>query len=142
VRRALAPALAPALAIVGALLLAAGAAATHAPDHRFIVLGVVTDAEGRPLAGVPVVVTRLKTGLPYRTKTERDGFYLVVLHLHDEDEGDRLRVTANGARGELVARYDVADKKVERGTRVDVRGGQVVEDRRAFAESLRAYLGR
>jgi hypothetical protein len=140
-RRALAPALA-ALVMVGGLLLAGGAAATHAPDHRFIVLGVVTDAAGRPLAGMPVVVTRLKTGLPYRTKTERDGFYLVVVHLHDEDEGDGLRVSASGVSAEVVARYDVRDKRVERGTRVDVRGGQVVEDRRAFAESLRAYLAR
>ncbi|MGH7266981.1 MAG: carboxypeptidase-like regulatory domain-containing protein [Candidatus Rokuibacteriota bacterium] len=135
-------ALRPALALLGALLLAGAAAATHAPDHRFVVLGVVTDADGRPLAGVPVVVTRLRTGLPYRTKTERDGFYLVVVHLHDEDEGDRLAVSANGVTGELVARYDVRDKRVERGTRVDVRGGQVVEDRRAFAETLRAYLNR
>ena len=85
---------------------------------------------------------RLKTGLRYPTTTDRDGFYLVVLHLHDEDQGDRLAVSANGAEGEVVARFDAKDKKVERGTRVDVRGRSVVENRRAFAETLRAYLSR
>jgi hypothetical protein len=124
------------------LALAAPATATHEPDHRFLVLGYVTDAGGRPVAGARVVVTRARTGLEYPTRTEPDGFYFLVLHLHDEDEGDLLRVSANGVRGEVRARFDVADKKVERGTRVDVRGGRLVEDRRAFAETLRAYLNR
>ena len=131
-----------ALALTGVLTLALAAGATHAPDHRFIVLGFVTNGDGRGLANVPVAVTRLKTGLAHRTRTERDGFYLVVVHLHDEDEGDRLTVSADGVSGEVVARYDVRDKKVERGTRVDVRPGEIVEDRRAFAEALRAYLAR
>ena len=116
--------------------------ATHLPDHRFIVLGFVTDAEGRPLAGVKVVVTRLKTGLEHPTTTERDGFYFLILHLHDEDEGERLGVTLRGVKGEVRARYDVRDKKVERGTRIDVRGDRLVENRAAFAETLRAYLSR
>ena len=120
----------------------APANATHAPDHRFIVIGFVTDAEGRPLPGVPVVVTRLKTGLDYPTRTERDGLYFVVVHLHDEDEGERLGLSGNGVKGEVRARFDVRDKRVERGTRVDVRGSELVENRRAFAETLRAYLSR
>jgi hypothetical protein len=116
--------------------------ATHLPDHRFLVLGFVTDAEGRPIAGGRVVLTRLKTGLEYPTTTERDGFYLVVLHLHDENEGERLGFDASGVKGELRARFDARDKKVERGTRVDVRSGRLVENRAAFAETLRAYLSR
>ena len=129
-------------ALVLVVGLGAPAGATHAPDHRFIVVGFVTVGEGRGLANVPVVVTRVKTGLAYRTRTEKDGFYLVVVHLHDEDEGDRLTVGANGTSGEVVARYDVRDKKVERGTRVDIRPGGMVEDRQAFAETLRAFLAR
>src|SRR5262245_34341746 len=116
--------------------------ATHLPDHRFVVLGFVTDGEGRPVAGAPVIVTRLKTGLEYPTKTERDGFYLVILHLHDENEGERLGFNARGVKGELRARFDKYDKKVERGTRVDVRADRLVENRSAFAETLRAYLSR
>jgi len=45
-------------------------------------------------------------------------------------------------KGEVRARFDVKDKKVERGTRVDLRAGRVVENRGAFAETLRAYLSR
>lgn len=118
------------------------ATATHAPDHRFIVIGVVTDGEGRPLPGVPVLVTRLATGLDYPTRTEPDGLYFVVVHLHDENEGEPLRLGANGVSGEIHARFDVRDRRAERGTRVDVRGGTVVERRQTFAETLRAYLAR
>ena len=116
--------------------------ATHLPDHRFLVLGFVTDAEGRPVAGARVVVTRLRTGLEYPTATERDGFYLVVLHLHDENQGEQLGVDAKGVKGQVRAQFDLQDKKTERGTRVDVRADRLVENRSAFAETLRAYLSR
>ena len=116
--------------------------ATHLPDHRFLVLGFVTDGEGRPVAGARVVVTRLKTGLEHPTTTERDGFYLVVLHLHDENQGEQLGLDAQGVKGEVRARFDPHDKKAERGTRVDVRADRLVENRSAFAETLRAYLSR
>ena len=130
--------------VVLALLLAvsAPADATHLPDHRFLVLGFVTDGDGRPVAGARVIVTRLKTGLEYPTTTERDGFYLVVLHLHDENLGEPLGLDAKGVKGEVRARFEVSDKKVERGTRVDVRAGRLVDNRPAFAETLRAYLSR
>ena len=134
--------------ILGCLLVAgaalgAPASATHAPDHRFIVLGYVADAAGQPLAGVPIIVTRQKTGLEYRARTERDGFYLVVLHIHDEDEGEQLSVSAGGtAYGRITARFDVAEKRLERGTRVDARGPDLREDRQRFAETLRAWLAR
>jgi hypothetical protein len=134
---------APLLALtLGVVLAALPASATHLPDHRFLVLGFVTDVQGRPIAGASVVVTRLKTGLEYPTTTERDGFYLVVVHLHDDDEGERLGLDARGVKAEVLARFDTHDKKVERGTRVDVRADRTVENRRAFAETLRAYLRR
>jgi CxxC motif-containing protein (DUF1111 family) len=124
------------------MVVASPAVATHLPDHRFVVLGFVTDGEGRPLAGARVVVTRMKTGLEHPTTTERDGVYLGVLHLHDETEGERLALGAKGVKGEVRVRFDVRDKKVERGTRVDVRADRLVENRAAFAETLRNYLSR
>ena len=130
------------LALLAVAVSAVPASSTHLPDHRFIVIGLVSDETGGPLASVPVVVTRLKTGLAHRTRTEADGLYVVIVHLHDEDEGERLSVSASGASGEVVARFDVRDRRTERGTRVDVRGALVAEDRRAFAETLRAYLAR
>ena len=116
--------------------------ATHLPDHRFLLLGYLSGANGQPLAGVPVLVTRLKTGLEYRTRTEPDGFYFVVLHLHDEDLGETVRIRAGTAVGEVRVHFDVANRKVERGTRADFRDGRMTEDRRAFAETLRVYLAR
>ena len=142
------PRLRPSVLIVLALLSApfAGgvglARATHAPDHRFIVLGYVTDATGRGRPRVPVVVTRLKTGLTYPTATEADGFYFVVVHLHDEDQGDPLKVSVAGASAEIRARFTVGDAKSERGTRLDFRGGKPSEAPANFAETLRAYLAR
>lgn len=125
-----------------ALLAAMPAAATHAPDHRFIVLGFVTDAQGQPLANVPVALTRVKTGLVYRARSERDGLYLIVVHIHDEDEGESLELAAHGVTGRIRARFDPRDRRVERGTRADVRGRDLVEDRASFAETLRAFLAR
>ena len=81
-------------------------------------LGYVTDDDGRPVAGARVLVTRLKTGLEHPTTTERDGFYLVIVHLHDDNLNERLGVEAKGVKGEVRVRFDVSDKKVERGTRV------------------------
>lgn len=137
--------LAPLAALVGLAAfagLAGPAGATHLPDHRFLVIGYVTDAQGKPLPDVPVVVTRLQTGLAYPTRTEADGLYFVVVHLHDEDEGERLRIAGGGGAGEILARFDARDRKVERGTRVDIRAGRLVEAPDAFAETLRAYLAR
>ena len=122
--------------------LVARASATHAPDHRFLLIGYVTDAKGNPAARVSVVVTRVKTGLRHPTKTESDGLYLVIVHLHDEDEGELLRVATGGVTAELRARFDVRDTKTERGTRVDFRGGRATEIRPLFATTLRDYLAR
>jgi hypothetical protein len=131
------------LALLVGAALGGPAAATHAPDHRFFVLGYVTDEAGRPLTGIPIIVTRVKTGLEYRARSERDGFYLIVVHIHDEDEGEQLSVAVGSAAyGRITARFDVSDKRVERGTRVDVRGPEVREDRQRFAETLRLWFAR
>jgi hypothetical protein len=130
------------LTAVGSPMRPVAAIATHLPDHRFLVLGYLSGPNAQPLAGVPVLVTRLKTGLEYRTRTEPDGFYFVVLHLHDEDLGEMVRIRAGTAVGEVRVHFDVANRKVERGTRVDFRDGRMTEDRRAFAETLRVYLAR
>lgn len=114
--------------------------AEHEPDHRYIVLGYVEDGAGRPLAGVEVTVVREKTGLAYPVQTDRQGFYLVIVHMHDEDLGNVLKVTAGGATGRITATFDPKDHRVERGTRVDILGGRLVERRTLFAKTLRQFL--
>lgn len=118
------------------------ALATHEPDHRYIVLGYVRDGAGRPLAGVEVRVVRERTGLAYPARTDREGFYLVIVHLHDEDLGDALTVSAASATGRIVATFDPRDKRFERGTRVDIEGGRAVERRPLFAKTLKELLER
>lgn len=137
----------PRLGRRGVLLLAllawpAIAFATHEPDHRYIVLGYVRDGAGKPLAGVEVRVVRERTGLAYPARTDGEGFYLVIVHLHDEDQGDALAVSTQGSRGRIVATFDPQDTRVERGTRVDIEGGRVVERRALFAKTLKEYLDR
>lgn len=136
--------LAGALAALLALLAGPGtpALATHEPDHRYVVLGYVKDGAGRPLAGATVRVVRARTGLAYPARTDGEGFYLVVVHLHDEDLGEILTVSAAGASAKITATFDPRDKRVERGTRVDIEGGRVVERRALFATTLKEVLDR
>jgi hypothetical protein len=114
--------------------------ATHKVDHRYIVLGYVRDGAGRPARGRDVQVVREKTGLSYRTKTEADGFYVLVVHLHDEDPGDVLEVTAAGAAIRVQARFDPRDTATHRGTRVDFEASRVSERPAMFPETLARYL--
>lgn len=73
------------LFVVAAWLIASTAEATHEVDHRYLVLGYVRDGAGQPVPRSQVRVVREKTGLAYQTETEADGFYLLIVHLHDED---------------------------------------------------------
>lgn len=123
------------------VLLAASAEATHAVDHRYVVLGYVRDAQGRPLARSPILVLRERTGLSYRAETDADGFYVVAVHLHDENVLDWLRVTVGSATIRIDSRFNPLDGESPRGTRVDFRGGQAYERREVFVDTIRQVLG-
>ncbi len=127
------------LAVVAA---AAPAGATHDVDHRYVVLGYVRDAAGRPIQGRHVEVIREKTGLAYDTETDEAGFYAVAVHLHDEDLLDRLRVTAGPAMLRVQARFNPLNVRRPRGTRVDFGGGAAVEDQERFAVTFDEYVKR
>jgi hypothetical protein len=128
------------LAGLAALALAASAEATHEVDHRYIVLGYVRDGAGRLAPGLDVLVVRAKTGRPYRTKTEANGFYFVVVHLHDEDVGDVLEVRAAGTAIRVQARFDPRDATAHRGTQVDFEASRVWERPTMFLKTLMGYL--
>lgn len=126
--------------VMAALLLASPGEATHEVDHRYLVLGYARDGAGRPLPRLPVRVVREKTGLAYQAESDAEGFYLVVVHLHDEDLGDSLLVTAGPATIWVRAWFDPRDARSHRGTRVDFSGGRAWERREDFAWTLRAHL--
>lgn len=123
-------------------LLPGTARSTHEVSHRYVVLGYVKDANGRPLSDVRVEATREKTGLSYAAETDREGFYVIVVHLHDEDVGDRLRVTAGKVAATVIARFDPKNQTAERGTRLDFLGKKAAERASWFAGSLKRFLAR
>ncbi len=114
--------------------------AEHEPDHRYVVIGYVRDGSGKPAGKVEVRAIREKTGAEQRARTDVDGFFLLVVHLHTEDLGDALRVTANGASLRISAKFDPRDVTSHRGTRVDFSGSQAHECQDLFSETLRRYL--
>lgn len=136
----------PALATVAAsvvaltLSLATAVEATHEVNHRYVVLGDVRDATGHPLARTVVRVVREKTGLAHEARTDSDGFYLVILHLHDEDVLEPLRVTAGRATLRVEARFSPLDPRTPRGTKVDVIDGVARERQEEFAAALERYM--
>lgn len=114
--------------------------ATHAIDHRYVILGYVRGARGAPISGQQVHVFREKTGLAFRAQIGGQGFYLVIVHLHDEDVLDRLRLTTGRATILVEARFNPLGPTAVRGTRVDVAGATAVERQPLFVETLDTYL--
>ena len=130
------------VALATLLSVTAPAEATHEVTHRYVVLGYIRDAARRPISGSAVEVVREKTGLSYLAETDADGFYVVVVHLHDEDLLDALRVTAGRATLRIQARFSPLNSLSQRGTRVDVTGSSAVERQETFAETVNDYLKR
>jgi len=128
------------LCVAVMLLWAAPARAEHEPYHRYVILGYVKNGGGHPLAGVVVRAVRAKTRLAYREITDEKGFYAIIVHLHDEDLGDVIEMTAQGSSVALKARFDPKDLNTERGTRLDFLGKKTEEHRPWFPATLRQYL--
>ena len=139
---AVSPTVAAVVAMALVLSFAARVEATHEVDHRYVILGSVRDATGRPLARTVVRAVREKTGLAYEAETDGDGFYLVILHLHDEDVLDPLRVAVGRATLRVEARFNPLDPQTPRGTRVDFGGGVARERPEEFAAALARYVNK
>ena len=130
------------LAVLLLALVAWEAHAEHEANHRYLILGYVKDAKGRPLRGVAVRVTRVKTGLGYNETSDQNGFYAIIVHLDDEDLGEQLHVSARTASVLHTAQFNQADARTERGTRLDFVGTRVEERRSWFFGTLKQYLSR
>jgi hypothetical protein len=130
------------VALITLLSVGGPAEATHEVTHRYVVLGYVRDAARRPTAGGSVEVVREKTGLSYSAETDAEGFYVVLVHLHDEDLLDSLGVTAGRATIRIQARFNPLNSWSQRGTRVDLTGSSAVERQEMFAGTVNDYLKR
>ncbi len=118
------------------------AAAEHEVYYRYVVLGFVKDARGRPVAARQVEVVRDKTGFSYLGETDAKGFYLLIARLGDESAGEPLTLRVGGVRLKLTARFDPANHTDARGTRVDALGARLVERTAWFPSTLASALGR
>ena len=137
--------MARALALVLALAWLLGSApggAEHEVYYRYVVLGFVKDAGGRPVGARPVELARDKTGFSYLGETDTKGFYLIVARLGDESAGEGLTLTIGGTKLRLTARFDPANHTDDRGTRVDLEGAKLVERSSWFRSTLVGALGR
>ncbi len=128
--------------LASALLLAAvPALADHEIFFRYTVIGYVKDAAGRPGAGLRLELIRDKTGFSYIGDTDEEGMYVIVARLGDESAGEPLTLRAGSTTVRVIARFDPTNHVDERGTRVDVEGGRVVERAAWFRSTLANFMG-
>jgi mono/diheme cytochrome c family protein len=90
-------------------------------DHGFIVYGYVRDKAGKPIPDLPVMAQPLKEGREsHGGKTNKEGYYEIFLHIHNEDSGTRIVVSAKDVKKEIVATYNPEDKVTKRQAAVDL----------------------
>lgn len=123
------------------LLASVPAGAEHEVYYRYVVLGFVKDARGKPVAGRQVELVRDKTGFSYLGETDAKGFYMLVSRLGDESAGEPLTLRLGGASMKLTARFDPTNHTDDRGTRVDGQGTKLVERTAWFPSTLANALG-
>ncbi len=93
-------------------------------EHGFIVYGYVRDARGNPIPNAEVQAKPLKKDAHVGSqKTNQEGYYEIFLHLHNEDSGTKIVVSAGSAQKEIVATYDPNDKVTKRQASVDLSVG-------------------
>ncbi|MEK6576913.1 MAG: carboxypeptidase-like regulatory domain-containing protein [Nitrospirota bacterium] len=93
--------------------------ATHEADHRYTIFGSVRDGSGRPVQDTRVIVTDTRLGDGLTVFTGKDGSFEVTLHLHNDNLGDEIVVSAHGEEKRIKASFDPSDKFSERRTKVD-----------------------
>jgi hypothetical protein len=99
--------------------------ATHEADHRFTVEGFVCGADGKGSADVDVMVKDTRVSYGQIVKTDGDGYYKAVFHLHNDNLGDPLLIEANGEQQEQKVQFDPKDLESERKIQVNFGSGCV-----------------
>ena len=97
--------------------------ANHAADHRFTVEGFTCGKDGRPNSKLEVLVKDTRVTVGQTVTTDDDGYYKVILHLHNDNVGDPLVVEAGGEQQNYKIQFDPNDLETERKLRVDFGSG-------------------
>ncbi|MFT5597800.1 MAG: hypothetical protein ACI823_000875 [Chitinophagales bacterium] len=100
--------------------------ADHEPDHRYNVRGYVLDANQRGTGNLMVQVFSDGEALG-STLTNADGYYSLLLHLHDADYLRVLKLRAGPHEAELKVTFDVSDVTSERIHEANFIDGKYVE---------------
>lgn len=89
-------------------------------EHGYTVFGYVRDSKGTPLPGVKVhVMPKKKGGHGASGSTNDAGYYEVFIHMHNEDVGTTVTVSAQNTQQDFVADYDPNDKVTKRQKSLD-----------------------
>jgi hypothetical protein len=117
------------------------AAAEHEVFYRYTVLGYVRDATGAPVPAQRVGLVRDKTGLSYRGDTDAEGLFVLIARLGDESAAEPLTLRVGDLAWKVTARFDPANHRDERGTRVDLEGSRFVDRSPWFRSTLANLVG-
>jgi len=126
---------------MSALLASSPVGAEHEVYYRYVVLGFVQDATGKPVAGRAIEVVRDKTGFSYLGATDAGGLFVVLTRLGDESVGEALTVRQGTTERRIAVAFDPANHTDERGTRVDFEGGRAMEHAAWFRSTLLNVVG-
>lgn len=111
------------LVAAGYIVLSAGfpsiTSATHEADHRFMVEGYVCGEGGVGVSNVDVLVKDTRISYGQVVKTDGDGYYKAMFHLHNDNLGDPLLIEARGEQKNLKVEFDAKDLESDRKIRVD-----------------------
>ncbi|MGH7230745.1 MAG: hypothetical protein ACREJU_05215 [Nitrospiraceae bacterium] len=102
--------------------------AEHEIDHRFIVEGFVCGSDGKAISETEVMVKDTRVSVGKMGYTDNRGHYKVTLHLHNDNQGDPILVTAKDQEQRTTATFDPKDLRVERKVTVNFGSGCVTED--------------
>lgn len=90
-------------------------------EHGFTVFGYARTPSGQGVAGLTVRATpKVKGGHGSSGKTNKVGYYEIFLHMHNENAGSTVEVSAHGVKKTFVANYDPNDKVTKRQQSVDL----------------------
>lgn len=84
-----------------------------------MVEGYVCGLDGKGLANTDVLVKDTKISYGQVVKTDGEGHYKAMFHLHNDNVGDPLLVEVNGEQRNLKVEFDQKDLESERRVRVN-----------------------
>lgn len=88
-----------------------------------MVEGYVCGQGGAGVPNIDVLVKDTKISYGQVVKTDGDGYYKAMFHLHNDNLGDPLLIEASGEQKNLKIEFDPKDLESERKVRVDFGNG-------------------